>query len=54
MELAYDLENGLAMGGQSPQRKLSLYERDPLMFWKCMAVGLFVALLADLLLLHLH
>ena len=41
LELAYELENGLAKGGQVKQRKQSWYERNPLLFWKLTSVVLF-------------
>jgi len=41
MELAYELENGLAKGGQVKQRKQSWHERNPLLFWKLVSVVLF-------------
>lgn len=52
MELAYELENGLAKGGQIRQRKRSWYERDPLLFWKGVALALLLALLISLSLTH--
>lgn len=44
LELAYDLEHGLAKGGQVRSTKVSLYERNPLGFWKCVALVLFIVL----------
>jgi serine/threonine protein phosphatase PrpC len=44
LELAYDLEHGLAKGGQVRSTKISLYERNPLGFWKGVALVLFIAL----------
>jgi serine/threonine protein phosphatase PrpC len=52
MELAYELENGLAKGGQIRQRKISWYERNPLLFWKSVAFALLLALLISLSLTH--
>jgi len=40
MELAYELESGLAKGGQVRQCKQSWYERNPLLFWKLVSVVL--------------
>lgn len=50
VELAYDLEAGLAKGGgkRTPARRLSLYERDPLAFWKGVALALFGGLMVCL------
>jgi serine/threonine protein phosphatase PrpC len=50
IELAYELESGLAKGGgtREPSRPPSLYERNPLQFWKLTAVALFSALMACL------
>ena len=52
MELAYELENGLAKGGQIKQRKRSWHERNPLLFWKSVALALLLALLISLSLTH--
>lgn len=41
MELAYDLENGLAKGGSVKPQKRPWYERNPLLFWKLTSVMLF-------------
>ncbi len=41
MELAYELENGLAKGGQIKPQKRSWYERNPLLFWKLFSLSLF-------------
>ncbi len=46
MELAYELENGLAQGAPVMPRKRPLYERNPLLFWKATALVLLLALLA--------
>ncbi len=40
LELAYELENGLAKGGQVKQIKRSWYERNPLLFWKLLSMTL--------------
>lgn len=42
MELAYEMESGLAKGGQiiKPQKR-SWYERNPLLFWKLFSLSLF-------------
>jgi serine/threonine protein phosphatase PrpC len=53
MELAYDLESGLAKGGQLRHRKLSLYQRDPLLFWKSVSVMLLLAWISTLIFTHL-
>jgi len=52
IELALELENGLARGGQRPQPKRSLYERDPLRFWRVTSALLLLALLLNLVLTH--
>jgi len=46
MELAYELENGLAKGGQVKQQKRPWYERNPLLFWKLVSLALFGLLMA--------
>jgi len=46
MELAYELENGLAKGGQVKPQKRSWYERNPLLFWKLSSLLLFGLLMA--------
>lgn len=48
MELAFELEQGLAQGGGPKRRPRSLYERNPLVFWQVMAFLLALALLAAL------
>lgn len=48
MELALDLENGLATGAPQPLRKPSLYEKNPLRFWQMLSLLLLGALLACL------
>jgi len=49
MELAYELEAGLAKGSVvSRPARVSLYERNPLIFWKTVCVALLLALLAAL------
>ena len=40
VELAYELENGLAKGGQVKVQKYSWYERNPLLFWKLTSLTL--------------
>ena len=42
MELAYELENGLAKGGQiiKPQKR-SWYGRNSLLFWKLFSLSMF-------------
>lgn len=49
IELAFELENGLAKGGQTKHRKQSLYDRNPLLFWKIMSMGWFLAFLFSLM-----
>jgi len=41
LELAYELENGLAKGGPVKPQKRSWYERNPLLFWKLTSLSLF-------------
>src|SRR5574341_261347 len=48
MELAFELEQGLAQGAAAKRRPRSLYERNPLVFWQVMAFLLALALLAAL------
>jgi serine/threonine protein phosphatase PrpC len=48
VELAYELENGLAKGGQVRPAKRAWYERNPLLFWKTVALLLLVLWLATL------
>lgn len=48
IELAFDLENGLARGGQVKLRKRPLYERNPLLFWKLTSLALLLLLLLSL------
>lgn len=45
MELAFDLEAGLAHGNNSTPTPLSLYERNPLIFWQVLCGVLLVVLL---------
>ncbi|MFM8333297.1 MAG: bifunctional protein-serine/threonine kinase/phosphatase [Candidatus Methylumidiphilus sp.] len=45
LELAYELEHGLAKGGQVKRRKQSWYDRNPLMFWKVTSLVLLGLLL---------
>jgi serine/threonine protein kinase len=47
IELAYELENGLAKGGQIKLRKRSWYERNPLLFWKLSSAILFCLLMVS-------
>jgi serine/threonine protein phosphatase PrpC len=49
MELAFELENGLAQGAAHPARKRALYERNPLLFWQLTSAALFLALLVVLI-----
>jgi len=48
MELAIELEHNLAHAPRIVVQRQSLYERNPLRFWKVVALLLFVALLASL------
>jgi len=48
MELACELENGLARGAKIVVRKTSLYERNPVRFWQVVSLLLLVALLVSL------
>ena len=48
MELAFELEHGLAHGGAVIQRKQSLYHRNPLRFWQVVSLILLLALIATL------
>ncbi len=47
MELVFDLEAGLAKGGsQTKTRRQSLYERDPVAFWRSLSLILMALLVA--------
>ena len=48
MELAFELENGLAQGGKRVHGRLPLYHRNPVRFWQVVSVVLALALLATL------
>jgi serine/threonine protein phosphatase PrpC len=48
IELAFDLENGLARGGQVKLHRQPLYERNPLLFWKLVSLALLMGLLISL------
>ena len=48
MELAFELENGLAHGVRAAPAKQPFYELNPVLFWKCVALVLAVALLVVL------
>lgn len=48
MELAFELENGLARGGRTIVQKRSLYERNPVRFWQIISLLLFISLIAVL------
>jgi serine/threonine protein phosphatase PrpC len=48
MELAFDLEHGLAHGAQTVVQRRSLYDRDPVRFWQAVAVLLALALILAL------
>ncbi len=48
MELAFELEHGLAQRAAPPRRARSLYERNPLLVWQITASLLALALLAAL------
>jgi serine/threonine protein kinase len=49
MELAFDLEDGLAHGGQIENRFVPFVERNPLRFWKIVSAILGLALVASVL-----
>lgn len=48
IELAFDLENGLARGGQVKPQRQPLYERNPLLFWKLTSLTLLLLLMLTL------
>jgi serine/threonine protein phosphatase PrpC len=48
MELAFDLESGLAKGGQVRPVKQPWYERNPLMFWKFFSLAMVTTWIATL------
>lgn len=48
MELAFELEHGLARGGGVTFKKPPLYQRDPVRFWQVIALLLAAALIAAL------
>ncbi len=48
MEVAFELENGVAQGGKRVQQTLPLYHRNPVLFWQVIAGLLVLALLATL------
>jgi len=48
MELAFELESGLARGAQIVLRKQSLYERNPVRFWQVVSALLALGLIAAL------
>lgn len=46
MELAFELENGLAHGGgYAPLTKRALLERNPVLFWQLISIALLIALI---------
>lgn len=45
IELAFDLENGLAKGGQREPERASIYRRNPVAFWRAVSLALFAGLL---------
>lgn len=45
MELAFELENGLAHGVRTVPRKLPFYERNPVLFWQIVSITLALVLL---------
>lgn len=49
MELAFELENGLARGMQVTTQKQPLYYRNPVLFWQTASALLFLALIAALM-----
>ena len=48
MELAIELEHNLAHAPRIVVQRQSLYERNPLRFWKVISLLLFIALLVSL------
>lgn len=48
MEMAFELENGLAQGGKRVHDKIPLYDRNPVRFWQVVSALLALALLAML------
>lgn len=48
MELAFELEHGLARGGTMTFKQPPLYQRDPVRFWQVIALLLVVALIVAL------
>lgn len=48
MELAFELENGMAQGGAVPVPKRALLERNPVLFWQLISAALLLALIAVL------
>ncbi len=48
MELAFEMENGLAQGVRAPAHTPSLYDRHPVLFWQAVSALLVLALLATL------
>ncbi|MEO5657269.1 MAG: serine/threonine-protein kinase, partial [Nitrospiria bacterium] len=48
MELAFELENGLARGGRPAPRRTPVYERRPVLVWQILSLLLALALLATL------
>ncbi len=50
MELAFELENGLAHGVRAVPSQLPFYERNPVLFWQIIALMLALALLTVLVL----
>jgi serine/threonine protein phosphatase PrpC len=50
LEFAFELENGAASPGSRQQTKKSLYDRNPLAFWKCVSLMLLLLLFLSLVL----
>ena len=48
LELSMEVDSGMSRAGPRQVRRLSLYERDPLRFWKALCALLVVALLVSL------
>ncbi len=48
MEFAIELENGVVWNKTPVVKQKSLYERNPLLFWKFLSAGLFMALIANI------
>ena len=49
LEFLWELESGPTQGNAASRRKRPLYDRNPLLVWKLISAGLFVALAASLI-----